>query len=166
MKINFKFLIALALMLFLWLGVSAQSEANPLDSFEWLVGNKWVGADGNFHKFEWGLGRKSVVAKSYFIVDGEPKLVSEGLWFYNPEEKKIKGYFVADSMPFVFMEYTTEFENSMMSNQLKAVDKTGKATIYRSTWTPTPKRDGYSWVLFDNADGTKRTLMTGKFTKE
>ena len=58
---------------------SATGSTDPLAPFERLVGGRWS-IEGSYQEFEWGLGRRSVKARGYFVIDGEPMLVSEGMW--------------------------------------------------------------------------------------
>jgi len=162
-----RLIIVAAVLLFAFPVISiAQSEANPLKSFDWLIGSKWAATDGNYHVFERGIGGKSVVAKSYAMVGDEAKLVSEGVWFYHPGAKGIRGYVLAENMPFVLMEYETRFENGKMINKLKTFDKGGKASYYHSEWTPNEKQDGYSWTLFSGEGDKLKKLMTENYKKE
>ena len=159
--------VALFLVLMLLMPVIAVSKAetNPMSSFSWLIGGKWEMKDGTYHTFEWGLGKRSVKAKTYFKVEDEYVLVSEGLWFWHPGEKLIKGYFTAKNMPFVFMEFTTKFEDRKMINKLKAIAKDGKVSHYSSTWSPIGK-DGYSWKLFTGEEGSLKEVMKGDFKRK
>jgi hypothetical protein len=110
-----------------------QPAADPLAPFERLVGGQWH-LEGSYQEFEWGLGRRSVKSRGYFMVDGKPRLVSEGVWFWHPGEKQIKGVFTAIDMPVVFFDYTTPFEKDRMVNDLRAYGPRGNETAYVETW--------------------------------
>ncbi len=85
------------------------STSNPLQHFEHLIGGVWT-ADKTHQTFEWGVGKKSVVSKLYFIEPDSLKLVGELLWFWHPGLKKIKGYGTSIDMAMDFFDYTTNFE--------------------------------------------------------
>ncbi|MGH8130764.1 MAG: hypothetical protein ACRES3_07915 [Steroidobacteraceae bacterium] len=71
-------------------------------------------------------------SRSYFIVEGKPKLVSEGAWFWHPGEKQIKGVFTAIDMPVVFFDYTTRFEaNKMM---VEAIEENARGHARGDGW--------------------------------
>lgn len=144
-------------------GASAQDNSpippatNPLAPFERLVGGRWS-IEGSYQEFEWGVGRRSVKARSYFVVDGEAMLVSEGIWYWNPAEEKIRGVFTAIEMPVVLFDYTTRFEGSRMLSELRAYDAAGGETIYEETMEFTDE-DHYLWKLFrKTADGLKEEM--------
>ncbi len=69
-----------------------------LAPFERLIGGAWYLDDG-YQVFEWGVGRRAVISKSYTLANGQATLVSEGMWMWHPGEKAIKGYFTAVNMP-------------------------------------------------------------------
>ncbi len=94
-------------------------EHNPLAGFERLIGGQWH-LKGSYQEFEWGAGQRSVKAKSYFIFEGEPKLVSEGIWFWHPEAKEVRGIFTAVGMPVDLFEYKTHFESDSIVSDLAA----------------------------------------------
>ncbi len=124
---------------------SQRSAPNPLDPFEKLVGGKWQ-LEGSYQEFEWGLGRRMVKSRGYVAIEGEPKLVSEGIWFWHPGEKQIKGVFTAIDMPVVFFDYTTRFEGNKMLNDLRAYGVNGSETHYIETWEFTDDTH-YVWSL-------------------
>ena len=88
-------LVFILLTMVLFGSMSAQSAGedglNPLNDFAPLVGGEWH-LEGSYQVFEWGVGKKSIRSSSYFLVDGEKKVVAEGYWFWHPGEKQIKGY--------------------------------------------------------------------------
>jgi len=140
-----------------------QSAAGPLAPFERLIGGQWH-LDGSYHEFEWGLGRQSVRSRSYFIVEGEPKLVSEGIWFWHPGEKQIKGAFTAIDMPVVFFDYTVRFEGNKMVSDLVAFDAEGNKSAYVETWEFTDDTH-YEWKLFSETPDGPREVMGGIYSK-
>ena len=132
---NFPFTIAFSFLLILISSVNCiaqqtqSPDTDPLSDFSQLIGGEWH-LDNSFQTFEWGVGKLSVKAKSYFIVDGQAKLVSEGAWFWHPELKVIKGYFTAIDMPYSVFEYTTTFEGKKMINVLTTYSSTGASDTY------------------------------------
>jgi hypothetical protein len=99
------------------------------------------------------------------LVDGEPKLVSEGLWFWHPEMKKIKGYFTAIEMPVAFFDYTTRFEGNRMVNELRAFSTAGSVDLYVETWEFTGT-DSYQWTLSQPAADSLTKIMGGTYSRK
>ena len=112
----------------------ANDADNPLAPFERLIGGRWA-IEGSYQEFSWGVGKRSVTARGYFVFDGEARLVSEGSWYWHPGEKTIRGTFTATGMPVVLFDYTTRFEGDAMVSDLRAWDNEGKELHYRETWT-------------------------------
>lgn len=125
----------------------ASESANPLDPFEQLIGGKWHLGDSSYQEFEWGVGRRSVKARSYFVVDGEAQLVSEGIWYWHPGEQTIKGTFTAKDMPFWLFDYTTRFEEDSMLSELAAYTGDGKLLAYTER-IEFLDANRYEWTLF------------------
>jgi len=142
----------------------AQTSApDPLVPFERLMGGQWH-LDGSYQEFEWGVGRRSVKARSYFLVDGQPKLVSEGFWFWHPGEKQIKGVFTAIDMPVVFFDYTTRFEGTKMVNDLHSYSAKGTESVYVETWDFTDDTH-FVWKLMKKTPEGLNEVMGGTYTK-
>lgn len=137
---------------------------NPLEPFPKLVGGKWRLAD-TYQTFHWGVGRLSVRSLGFAIVDGEPKLVSEGIWFWHPELKQIKGYSTAIDMPVNIFDYTTEFQENTMVNKLRAYSSTGSAEDYIETWEFTGP-DTYEWTLSAPTPDGMTKIMAGTYTRK
>jgi hypothetical protein len=124
------------LLLPAYMAVAAEHQAerdNPLSPFEYLIGGQWH-LEGSYQEFEWGIGKQSVKAKSYFIMNEKPVLVSEGIWYWDPGQMKIKGIFTAINMPVSFFDYTTRFDNNTMENDLRTYNAEGIETSYLETW--------------------------------
>ena len=138
-------------------------SANSLSQFSKLIGGEWH-LEESYQVFEWGVGQLSVRSKSYYMINGEPKLVSEGLWFWHPGEKKVKGYFTAIEMPVDFFDYTTTFQGNKMVNKLKSYTPNGKAENYIETWEFTDK-DNYVWTLYSKTDEGKKEVMSGNYRR-
>ena len=56
---------------------STNDAADPLAPLTLRIGGKWY-PEGGYYVFEWSIGKKSVKLRSYFVVDGRPKRLSEG----------------------------------------------------------------------------------------
>jgi hypothetical protein len=120
---------------------------------------------GSVQSLEWGLDRRSVISKSWWVVAGERTLVSEGVWFWHPGERKIRGYFTAVQMPVEFLEYTTLFQDGRMVSDVVTWSPTGERADYRETWEP----DGanrYEWTVFENHEGHFEKSMGGTFARK
>lgn len=134
--------------------------AEPLKPFEQFIG-EWK-LDNALQVFEWGVGKTSVIGKSYRIGSDESRiLVSEGMWVWHPGEKKIKGYITATDMPVVFFDYTTRFEDGKMVSELSSFDRTGKKSSY-TEWMELQSDTTYKWTLIQNSD----VIMNGVFTRK
>jgi hypothetical protein len=118
----------------------------------------------SYSEYEWGLGRRSVVTRSYFVVEGEAKLVSEGFWFWHPGEKAIKGAFTAIDMPVVFFDYTVRFEGDTMIADLVAYDPAGNESSYTETWEFTDDTH-YIWKLLAESPDGPQEVMGGTFER-
>ena len=143
---------------------AGQPASNPLSPFERLIGGEWH-LEGSYQEFEWGVGRRSVKSRSYFMVDGSPKLVSEGIWFWHPGEKEIKGVFTAIDMPVTFFDYTTRFEDKKMVNDLRSYGSNGNEKVYVETWDFTDDTHFVWKLLRKTPDGLKEE-MGGTYTRK
>lgn len=144
-------------------GGGETSAANPLFGFERLIGGKWHLED-SFQEFEWGVGQRSVRGRSYFIVNDEPRLVSEGLWYWHPGKNSIKGVFTARDMPVGLFDYTTEFEENRMINELVTYTASGEETLYVETWDFTDESH-FTWKLFRRTPGGLEEEMGGVYSR-
>ena len=136
---------------------SAQDSANPLQAFERLIGGQWH-LENTYQEFEWGVGRKSVKARSYFVIAGEAKLVSEGAWYWHAGEGVIKGVFTAIDMPVELFDYTTRFDGDVMINELKAYAANGNETVFAETWAFVDE-SRFEWTLSSvMPDGLTETM--------
>lgn len=144
-------------------GPAHQGAPNPLAPFEQLIGGRWH-LDGSYQEFEWGIGRRSVRSRSYFLVDGVPRPVSEGIWFWHPGEKKIKGVFTAVDMPVVFFDYTTRFEENQMVSDLRSFDAEGSESVYLEVFEITGKTQ-YEWKLLVETPEGHQEVMGGTYTR-
>ncbi len=141
-----------------------KNESNPLAPFEKFIGGKWE-MQGSVQVLEWGVGKLSVVAKSYFVVEGKEKLVSQGAWFWHPGRKEIVGYFTAIEMPFVMIEYATRFEGDKMINELTSYSADGAAQNFQEVWGLTSKNK-YVWTLYSKTGDGLQKYMSGEFVRK
>jgi len=163
MKLNGKLAITIAVIALLMTSNVNSQDAHPLQGFERLIGGQWH-LDESYQEFEWGVGRQSVRARSYFVVEGQPKLVSEGYWYWHPGEQKIKGLFTAIDMPVVLFEYTTRFEGNTMVNDLQTFAANGNETIFAETWEFVDDTR-FDWKLTSElSDGTE-AMMSGTYVR-
>ena len=154
-------LIAAALLL---LGpANAADPADPMAPFKRLVGGEWHHGD-TYQVFEWGVGRRNVRSFSYALVDGEYTLVSEGTWYWHPQENAFKGIFVAVGMGIDVFEYQTKFEDNTMVNKLKTFDADGNEEHHAETWEFIDENH-YVWTLFSQTEDGPRKTMEGTFVR-
>ncbi len=142
----------------------AEVAEDPLAGFAPFIGGQWH-LEGSYTELEWGVGRRAVNARSYFLVDGQPKLVSEGFWYWHPGEQRINGVFSAIEMPVVLFLYTIRFEGNAMIGDLRAYGSDGKETQFVETWK-LEDNSHFSWTLTSEmADGQEQT-MSGTYTRQ
>ncbi|MBT8204989.1 MAG: hypothetical protein KJP14_03260 [Eudoraea sp.] len=141
-----------------------RDSLHPLTSFSRLIGGEWHLGD-SYQVFDWGVGKLSVNSKSYFVMQGASKLVSEGNWFWHPGEKEIKGYFTAVSMPAVLFDYTTRFETSKMVNSLITYTAAGKREAYTEVWEFVDE-DTYKWILYSGDAEEPKKIMEGTYNRK
>ena len=140
------------------------NSANPLAPLARLIGGEWH-QEGNYQVVEWGVGQKSVASRHYFLVNGEPQLVSEGFWFWHPGEQAIKGTFVAIEMPVEVFEYTTTFEGDKMISELKAYNPEGVEENYVEEWVFTGE-DQYTFSLYADTPAGRQQAMEMSFVRQ
>ena len=140
-----------------------EPTAQPLAPFERLVGGQWQLGDSSL-ELEWGVGRRSVKSRSYFAIDGERRLVSEGTWFFHPGEQQIKGVFTAIDMPIDFFDYTTRFEGNTMVSDLVSYGPGGEKSVYVETWELTDASH-YVWKLFQKTPDGLQEVMGGTYSR-
>lgn len=143
---------------------NVQAKGNFLAPFERLVGGQWH-LEGSYQEFEWGVGKRSVKSRSYFVADGKPTLVSEGIWFWHPGEKQIKGYFTAIDIPFQLFDYTTRFEGNRMVSDLHSYAGNGSRRVYVETWEfKDDKR--YEWKLLKKSPEGLKQVLEGIYSRK
>lgn len=140
------------------------SSADPLVPFEPLIGGRWH-LEGSYLELSWGLGRRSVRGRNYFVVDGEAKLVGEGLWFWHPGEGRIRGVFTAIDMPVALFDYTTRFEQDRMVSDLRTYDAAGNESVYVETWD-LGAEGKLGWKLLQETPEGLRQVMGGTYERQ
>ena len=135
-----------------------QTDDNPLAPFAQFVGGEWWLGEDSYQVFEWGVGEQLVKTKSFFVTDGQPMLVSEGVWFWHPGEEAIRGYHVATEMPVYFFDYRTWFEDDKLVSDLVSFGEMG--ATYRETFELTGL-DTFVWSLY--RDGER--VMGGTYSR-
>lgn len=138
-------------------------SVDALSPFAKLIGGEWH-LDGSVQVFEWGVGKLSVKSTSYFIINEEPQIVSEGIWFWHPGERKIKGYASAIEMPVQFFDYTTKYEGNKMVHALTSYTPKGTSENYTETWEFIDE-DHYSWSLFTDIATGQQKIMGGTYER-
>ncbi len=137
---------------------------NPLAKFERLIGGQWH-LEESYQEFEWGAGKRSVKAKSYFLVEGKPKLVSEGIWFWHPGAKEVRGIFTAVGMPVELFEYTTHLKSDSIVSDLAAYSSQGLKTVYTESWQFSDDAH-FEWTLFVETPNGPQKEMWGTYTRK
>lgn len=159
-----KNILLLLFLLMTTININSQNtedtNKSPLSGFDPYIGGEWQLGE-TYQVFEWGVGKKSVKSKSYFVMDGKPTLASEGYWFWHPGEETIIGYFTAVNMPASLFEYTTDFEDNRMISTLITYDDKGSVTKYKEIMDFKSEKN-YEWSLYqDNAK-----IMNGTFSRK
>lgn len=140
-----------------------RQTTNPMQAFEQLIGGEWH-LDGSYQVFEWGPGRQSVRSRSYFLVEGEAKLVSEGMWYWHPGEGTIKGIFSAVDMPVALFEYVTRFEGNTMRSDLRTFSSDGTEEVFVETFEFTDDSH-YVWKLLQDTPDGPTEIMSGTYSR-
>lgn len=132
------------------------AQTGPLAAFGDLVVGTWEG-DGSRHVFEWGVGELVVKTRSYFGDGSEWTLVSEGIWYADPDGDRIRGVTVAVEMPASLFEYTSRVGGDEVVHDLVTHGQMGGSYVERWSFSG----NGYTWAL---EQGGER-LMGGAYTK-
>ena len=87
------------------------------------------------------------------------------MWYWHPEERRIKGIFTATEMPVVFFEYTARFEDHSLLCELVAYDAEGGRSMYTERWEFVDESH-FEWVLLvDTPEGSKEE-MSGTYSRK
>lgn len=155
--------VAALLLLFSLPGGPAISADHPLAAFEPLIGGEWTLGDG-YQVLEWGVGRRSVIARSYQRGPDGPRLVSEGSWFFHPGQEAVVGYFTAVDMGISLFEYRTEAGRDGLESEIVTWDEQGRASHYVERWT-LQGDDRYLWQLMTRGEEGLKPVSEGTFTR-
>lgn len=139
------------------------SDPDPLAPFEALIGGQWTLGDG-YQVLEWGVGQRSVIARSYQRTAEGPRLVSEGIWFFHPGKQQVVGYFTAVGMGIALFEYQTTPGTAGLESEIVTWDDQGHESRYVERWLLQGK-DRYLWQLLAPGDGVLKTVSEGVFTR-
>ena len=140
----------------------AETEANPLQGFERVIGGRWYADDGSSHEFEWGVGRKVVRARSYRDSEAGPQLAAEGMWFFHPGDQVIRGVVVVVGDPEGLFEMETTFDGDTMTSRLWAYGSmTGE---FREVFEFTDENH-YRWTLFEELGEGAALVIGGEFER-
>lgn len=138
--------------------IAAQNAAEGLAGFGRLVTGEWVANDSR-HRFEWGVGGQVIHSKSYFPGDDGWVLVSEGMWYWDPAARAIRGVVVAIDMPVTLFEYRTRVEGETVVHDLVSHGEMGGR--YEERWAF--DASGYRWTL-RSSPGDER-IMGGRYER-
>lgn len=138
-------------------------KENPLAPLERLIGGQWHLGD-SYQEFEWGVGRLSIKATSYFVLEGQSRLVSEGAWYWHPATNVIRGTFTAIEMPVSLFEYETRFEADTMLSELTTYDSAGNKNTYVERWKFLDDAH-FEWTLFRKTDDELLQEMQGTYVR-
>lgn len=107
----------LAILIFLFPAIEAHAQTedqNPLEGFEILVNGKWY-SENNVQTYEWGVGKKSVIAKVFTSADRQ-EIITETTWVWHPGRKKIVGFGITKSSDLEFIEHEASFKNDTLKS--------------------------------------------------
>lgn len=135
-------------------------EASSLEAFGELAVGVWEAEDAR-HAMEWGVGRRAVRSRSYARRDGGWSLVSEGMWYHDPESGSVRGVVVAIDMPVSLFRYRSEVRGDSIVHHLVALGPAGGR--YVETWTF--EGDVYRWRLEEERQGERQPVMGGAYRR-
>lgn len=144
--------------------IGQDEEQNPLQSFEWIIGGEWH-FENAFQVFEWGVGKKSVKSKNFYLINGDTTLVSEGSWFWHPGTESIQGYFTAIMMPVVFFDYETTLEENKIVSTIKAYSTSNEESVYTEILEQTDENT-CEWSLWQETPNGKTKVMGSEFIRK
>ncbi len=159
--------IRIAFVLLLCSGTAVADQApgpGPLAPFEALIGGQWTLGDG-YQVLEWGVGQRSVIARSYQRGAGGPRLVSEGVWFFHPGKQTVVGYFTAVGMDIALFEYQTTPSTAGLESEIVTWDEQGRESRYVERWL-LQGEDRYLWQLMAPGEDGLKLVSESVFTRE
>jgi len=140
--------------------VAQEDPTSPLETFGALAVGEWNAPDSR-HVLEWGVGRKIIHSRSYFLSGQEWVLVSEGIWYEDPSGSGVRGVSVAIEMPVDLFEYHSEVRGEAIVHRLVSYGAMGGE--YRETWQFDD--EGYRWTLEQDKDGALQRVMGGAYRR-
>ncbi len=140
--------------------VPARAQQPELERLGDLIVGTWTAEDSR-HVIEWGVGHRLIKSQSFFLVDGEWSLVSEGFWFWDGEADLIRGTHLAIGMPADRFEYETVVKSDEVVHDLTAFGATREH--YVETWTF--DGEGYDWRLEQPTPDGPQRIMGGRYQK-
>ena len=141
-----------------------EKKENPLAAFERLIGGEWH-LEGSVQTFTWGVGKKTIQARSTYLTEDGPVPVGEGFWFWHYGENAIKGLSFAVGMPAELFDYTTRWEGDKMISDLVSYDSEGKPSEYLEEWHFSGE-DSYEWALHAKTPDGLEKVMGGTFERK
>lgn len=143
---------------------SADTVANPLKPFEFLIGGAWQ-TNTTYQTFEWGLGQKTVESKLYFIQGDSLALKGEITWFWHPGQEKIKGYGTGVDMGVDLFDYETKFEsNGLMVNHFNTYGERGLVAPQMEV-LEFIEDDQYEWTYYNYVNDEPVPAYSITFTR-
>jgi hypothetical protein len=149
------------------------SNANPVDQLAWMVGGKWTaegdkGPDGKpFHvetKFSLAENHRGILFTTWFLIDGKLVPTYEGIYAWQPAEKKFK--FLYTDNEGTLTEGTAAWESDALEQEFEIVEPDGAAHTFRSTVKRTGP-DDYDWnVRQQGKDGAWVVLFGLKYKRK
>lgn len=136
------------------------AAGSDLEAFGALVVGTWEAADSR-HVLEWGVGRRVIRSRGYFLIDGDWMLVSEGIWYEDRDAARIRGVVLAVEMPIDRFEYSTVVNGSEVVHELVAHGEAGGR--YRETWTF--DGSGYRWMVAKIGTDGLEPMMKGSYRR-
>jgi len=144
---------------------AAAQESGPaggpqLEALGELIVGTWEAPDSR-QVHEWGVGRRLIRSRGYFMQDGDWVLVSEGIWFRDDEAGVIRGIHFAVAMPVERFDYRTTVEGDEVVHQLETHGPTTGRFV--ETWTFDDA--GYIWRLERPTDDGLERVMGGAYRR-
>ena len=138
----------------------AAADDGPLESFGALVIGEWEAEDSR-HVLEWGVGQRTIRSRSYFKSEDEWTLAGEGMWYWDPAQKTIRGVAVAVGMPVELFEYRSRVRDGEVVHDLVAQGAAGGEYVERWTFAD----DEYRWTLEVEKEGGLEPIMGGVYQR-
>lgn len=142
---------------------AGEEAPNPLAPLERLIGGEWH-MQGTYQVFEWGVGKNAIFTRQYQQTEGEPELIGQGMMYYHPGDKTVKGTFVAVGMGIDLFDYSSVvLEENKLTAHLTTYG--AMAGEFEETWEFTGE-DTFAWTLYQKAGDEKSKMMEGTFERK